>query len=312
MRRLVCLPIAILLVALLAVGVILFPVPRPELELAANYSHPFFKIGPFPITNSIITAWVTMLVLIGLLVVGTGRMKLVPRGLQNVVEWLLETLLNFVESVAGSKNARRFFPVIATIFLFVAINAWTGLLPGYGTIGYGKIEEYSGAFFGHRTGFIVTTPLLRPANTDVNFPFAVAAIAFVFIEFWGIRSLGFRHYAGKFVRLKQVGKGFGSLFKGRVKEAVGGFLFGAIDVFVGALELLSEFIRVISFTFRLFGNMTAGEILLLVIAFLVPWVLGGLVFYPLETFIGFVQALVFAGLTLVFVSMAVLSHEEEH
>lgn len=312
MRRLGCLGTALLLIALLIAGVLFFPVPRPHLELAANYSHPFFKIGPFPVTNSILTAWLSMLVLIVVLVLGTTRMKLVPRGLQNVVEWVLELLLNFVGSVAGSRNARRFFPIIATIFLFVMANAWMGLLPGYSTIGLGEVEEYSGAFSGQRTGFIVSVPLLRPSNTDINFPLAVAVIAFIAIEFWGIRSLGFFRYSSKFIRLSQLRKSAASLFKGRIKEAFGSLFFGVVDIFVGGLEALSEIIRLVSFTFRLFGNMTAGETLLLMVAFLLPWVAGALFFYQLETLLGFVQALIFSGLTLVFATIAVTPHGEEH
>jgi len=103
----------------------------------------------------------------------------------------------------------------------------------------------------------------------------------------------------------------GQLIRGKVKSAVSAFLYGAIDIFVGALELLSEFVRIISFTFRLFGNMTAGEILLLMMAFLIPWIIPA-IFYGLETFLGFVQAFIFAGLTLVFATMAVAAHETEH
>ena len=194
-------------------------------------------------------------------------------------------MYGFVEGVAGPKYAPRFFPLFATIFLFVVVNAWIGLLPFYPSLGFMNEEGE------------ITRHLLRPAGTDLNMPLALAIISFVFVEFWGIRVLGFRYF-GKFFR-------FGALLKGNIFQ-------GFIDIFVGLLELLSEFVRIISFTFRLFGNMTAGEILLLVTAFLIPFVFS-LPFYGLELLVGLIQALIFSGLTLVFVTIAVTPHGgEEH
>ena len=143
----------------------------------------------------------------------------------------------------------------------------------------------------------MTRHLLRPAGTDLNMPLALAIVSFVFVEFWGIRMLGWRYFS-KFIRL-------GAFFRGQILQ-------GAIDLFVGLLELLSELVRIVSFTFRLFGNMTAGEILLLVTAFLIPFIFS-LPFYGLEILVGFIQALIFAGLTLVFATIAIMPHEgEEH
>ena len=239
----------------------------------------------FAITNTLLSSWIVTLLLIALFYGATRRMAVVPRGLQNLMEAAVEALLNFVESVAGSENARRFFPLIATIFLFVMLNAWIGLLPIYPALGFLNDD---GELVRH---------LLRPAGTDLNMPMALALVSFVFVEFWGFRLLKLS-YLGKFIRLENLRKGnFGQV---------------PIDLFVGALELLSEFVRIISFTFRLFGNMTAGEILLLVITYLVPFVLV-LPFYGLELLVGLVQALIFAGLTLVFVVVAVTPHSvEEH
>jgi F-type H+-transporting ATPase subunit a len=238
----------------------------------------------FVITNTILSSWIVMIILIALFFMGTRNMKMVPSGLQNFLEFVLESLYNFVQGVAGEENSRKFFPVIATIFLFVMLNAWIGLLPIYPSLGF--IDH------GHMTGH-----LLRPAGTDLNMPLALALVSFVFVEFWGFRILKLS-YLTKFVRLENLRKG--------------NFAQVPIDLFVGLLELLSEFVRIISFTFRLFGNMTAGEILLLVITYLVPFVLV-LPFYGLELLVGAVQALIFAGLTLVFVVVAVTPHsEEEH
>ena len=241
-------------------------------------------------------------------------MKLIPKGWQNAVEAIYEALYNFVQGVAGEKNARLFFPIVATIFLYVIMSALLSLLPGFDTIGYGEPtpqEGLPGAFVGTYHGWIVEEPLLRKANTDINFPLALALVSFVFVEYSGIRALGFRHYMAKFVRVGQLRHGFGQLYRGHFRAALGGLFAGAIDVFVGVLEAISEFIRIVSFTFRLFGNMTAGMVLLLLIMFLLPWVVA-VPFYGLEILFGFVQALIFAGLTLVFATMAVMPHEAEH
>jgi len=271
-----------------------FSVDRPHPELPAEE---VFHLFGFPITNSIITAWLTIVVLVGMAYAATRRMKLIPSRLQIAFESVLGWLLNFCQEVAGEENGRRVFPMIATIFLFVIANAWLGLLPGFGTILISNSEGEA-------------VHLLRAANTDVNLPLALALISFVFVEYLGIRSLGGRRYLRKFVNVSQFFGSIGLLFRGRFKAGFGGLFNGIIDIFVGVLEALSEFIRIVSFTFRLFGNMTAGEILLLIVAFLVPWVLT-IPFYGLELLVGFVQALIFGGLTLVFVTLAVTPHEAE-
>lgn len=262
---------------------------RPHVQLAAE--HLPWHIGPFTLRNTVLSAWLATLVIIVLFVGGARTLKVVPGRWQNIVEVFIESLYRFVESVVGEKHARTFFPVIATIFIFVAFNAWLALLPIYPSLGFKEevVKE------GHaETVFI---PLLRSAGTDLNMPLALALVSFVFVEFWGFRSMGLA-YVGKFLRV-------GNLLRGRVFQ-------GAIDLFVGILELLSEFIRIVSFTFRLFGNMTAGEILLLVSGFLVTFVFS-VPFYGLEILVGFVQALIFAGLTTVFVALAVAGHgEQEH
>ena len=268
-------------------------IERPEPKLPAEV---IFHLFGFPVTNTIVTSWLTIVVLVGFSYFVTRRSKLVPNRWQGAFEAALGWLLTFCQNVAGEKNGRRFFPVIATIFLFVIVNAWLSLLPGFGSI------WVTGAEGEH-------VHLFRGANTDINLPLALAFISFVFVEYYGIRSLGWG-YAEKFFNFKQFGKGLGQLFRGKFKAGIGGLFNGAIDIFVGFLELLSEFIRIVSFTFRLFGNMTAGEILLLIVAFLVPWVLA-LPFYGLEILVGLVQALIFGGLTLVFVTLAVTPHHIE-
>ena len=262
----------------------IFNVSTPHVELAAG--------KPFPnllITNTMIAAWITILVLFGLFFAATRRMKLIPTGLQNFIEFLYETAADFIEDVAGKENGRRFFPLVVTIFLFVLVNAWIGLIPGFESI---KLNGM---------------PLLRNANTDINVPLMLALTSVVAIEYWGFKAKGVS-YLKTFIDFGQLGQGFMRLFRGKIKAGLSGIFNGIVAAFVGILEMFSHVIRVISFTFRLFGNMTAGLILTGVMIFIVPLVIPS-IFYGLDALFGFVQALIFAGLTLVFGYAAVVSAE---
>ena len=154
-------------------------------------------------------------------------------------------------------------------------------------------------------------PFFRSANTDVNMTLALAIMAVFCIEFWGLRSRGFRHYIVEYISLGELSRGVKLFFTGKLKEAPMAILMGVINAFMGFIEMLSHSIRLISFTFRLFGNMTAGELLLLIATFLVPWIMA-IPFYGLELIVGFIQALIFGGLTLVWATMAVEHASEEH
>lgn len=278
-------------------------------------------IGSFPIRNSMIMGWLAMLVLITVaLIIKKRGLKMVPRGLQNLVEVIVEGLFDFFDTVVQDrKQTMKFFPVVATIFIFVLLSNWMGILPGVGSIGFYEKEseilaaenagsevkvvevkedeaaavestdskvEAGAVSEGEKEIFI---PYFRSAYADVNMTFALALISVVLTQIYGFMSLGFFGYAGKF-------------FKNPFKDPIGAG--------VGILELISEFSKMISFSFRLFGNIFAGEILLTVISFLAPYI-APLPFYGLEIFVGFVQALVFSLLTLVFMKMAVTSHHEE-
>ena len=273
----------------------LFPswlsIDTPELHLPAS---PVFHIFGFPITNSIIAAWITIIFLVGFSYAVTRRMKLIPGRLQAAFEFLLGWLYDLCCSVAGEGKGRKFFPIVATIFLFVGFNAWLALLPGFGSITVHTVEG--------------EVHLLRPANTDINMPLAIALSSVFFVQYFGLRSLG-RRYVAKFINVGGFLSSLGKIMKGRIRAGFSGLITGVIEIFVGFLELLSEFIHVVSFTFRLFGNMTAGEILILVAVFLVPF-LFALPFYGLELLIGFIQAIIFSGLTLIFLTVAVYQHEE--
>jgi len=309
MPRHLLIGVLFIFVILLVVGFLVGPLGRKifgDLGLPAWLSlpHPEFRLPAetvcylfgFPVANSLIGAWITMVVLICLSYVITRRMKIIPGRLQSAFEFLLGWLYDLCRRVAGEKNGRQFFPVVTTIFLFVAFNAWLSLIPGFGSIFVTNAEGEQ-------------IHLLRGANTDINIPLALALVSFIFVEYFGLKSLGLR-YLGKFFNVGQFFQSLRQMGKGRLRAGLGGLFTGFINIFVGLLEALSEMVRIVSFTFRLFGNMTAGEILLLVAAFLIPWVFA-LPFYGLELLVGFVQALIFGGLTLVFLTLAVAHHGEE-
>lgn len=295
--------VGLVLVALFLAGIVTGPLgakftggepfmPSPEVHLppepifpATEHVNPV-SISPdnWAITNTMLASWITLAVLIAFFYFTTRHMKVVPGRLQALAEMMVEMLLGFVEAAVGKERARTIFPLVATIFMLVMFNAWLGILPFYGFIG-----------FMNEKGHLIAT-LLRNANTDLNQPLAIALVSVITVEYWGMRHIGASRYLGQFFNFK-------NLLRGRP--------LGLIDIFIGLLEILSHFIRIISFTFRLFGNMTAGEILLLIAAFLVPFILA-VPFYGLELLIGFVQALIFAGLTLAFAAIAITPHEEEH
>ncbi|MGQ9646139.1 MAG: F0F1 ATP synthase subunit A [Thermodesulfobacteriota bacterium] len=273
-------------------------VPRPHVALPAE---PIAHIGSFSITNTLIASWFTILVLVGLSIFLTRKMKLIPDRRQGLAEVIVEGLLNFVESVADKKNARMIFPGVATIFIYVIFNAYLALLPFFGTIG----------MYHHAHGHDEFIAFFRAANTDVNVPLSIALMSFFFVESWGMRVVGVTRYLSEFINVRQFLQGLKEIFTGKIKTGPMNIVFGFISLFVGVLEIFSHLTRMLSFTFRLFGNMTAGEILILVSCFLIPLVFT-IPFYGLELLIGMIQALIFSGLTLVFGTIAVSPHEESH
>jgi len=245
-----------------------------EISLAAEK---IGHLGSFPITNSILTSWIATIILVLVAFIATRNLKLVPKGIQNFFELVVEMLLNLVNSVMNDMAAtKKYFPLLATIFLFIITNNWLGLFPGIGSIGFH--EELHGKE--------VFVPIFRGGNADLNTTLALAIIAVVAIQIFGVIAIGAGKYISKFLNFKS-----------------------PILFFVGILEFISELSRIISFSFRLFGNIFAGEVLLAVITMLLPFV-GPLPFYGLEIFVGFIQALVFTMLALVFIKSAITDHSE--
>ena len=354
-----------------AFGLGFFASSLPAIQLPAEKVTDGFDtpIGKWDVMNTMITTWLAMLVLILVSLKIRSNLSDVPGRLQSLFEVIMEFFLSLCEQIAGKEKARKFFPLVFTIFIFIIVANWMGILPGFGTVGriagpeeiahhhdahdyhdpalagsaheskdnehhkdkahgsseahgddhgshldsvklhvfrdyegipiaalspgslqeeltFAEYEEKHGDIgTGKRAGHLV--PFLRSANTDLNMSLAIALVAMVMVHFWGFSILGFLGHAGKFISFKS----------------------GPIGFFVGILELISEFGRVISFTFRLFGNIFAGEVLLMAMAFLLPFI-GILPLLGLELFVGLIQAFVFSMLTLVFAAMASVSHDD--
>ena len=262
----------------------------PEIKLAPDV---IFNIGPLPVTNTLLCTWITIIVLVVLTFFATRRQDLIPRGMQNFAEWAVESLLGLVESVAGKEKGRKFFPLVATFFIFILFANLLDIFPGVDTIGWVDLTAIRQAhlapptsifLFGDYSNKIV--PWLRPATTDLNLTIGMALVSVIVTQFFGLSMLGTKRYLGRFFKFTS-----------------------PINFYVGLLELVSEIARIISLSFRLFGNIFAGTIVLAIFALLLP-VVGGVVFIPFELFVAFLQAFIFALLTLVFLQIA--TSEEEH
>ncbi len=253
---------------------------------------------PIPVTNALLTTWLTMVVLVLFALWARSGLQEVPTGKQNFAEMIVETLNGLVESIAGAKWAPTFFPIVATIFLFVLVSNWLDLLtPILAAVGINENGEI--------------LPILRSPSTDLNFTVGLALISVGLTQYFGMRANGWLGYWGRFIKVGWVRDLIGVL-SGKRKGSPGGILMmGVIDTFMGLIELVSEIAKILSFSFRLFGNIFAGEVVLLVIPFLLSFLVP-LVFMGLELFVGLIQAFIFAVLTLAFMSTAVASHGAEH
>ncbi len=239
------------------------------LNLSAEQLGTFFGM---PITNTLVTSWIITILLIVIAFFVGKNIKMIPGKIQSLFEVMFDFIMNFMEQILESKKlAHKFFPLIVTIFLFVFTANVTEFVPGIGSIGF---FQYDGAH-------TVFAPILRSINTDLNMTLALAIISFLVIEIAGITAIGFWKYAGKFINFKS-----------------------PLAFIVGLIELMSETIRLVSFSFRLFGNIFAGEVLIAVVSFFVPYFLP-VPIMAFEMFIGFVQAAIFSLLTLLFIKLAV-------
>jgi F-type H+-transporting ATPase subunit a len=322
--------------ALLVGGSLLLRFRLPPVVVRAE-PLPGVVLGGVQITNAIVTALLVDFILVVLAVLGTRKMRLIPSGLQNFLELIIEVLYNLTESVAGSKWTPRFFFIVATIFFYVLVSNWFGLIPGLAAFGiceehHVEEAEHHAAIPGLAAPLLdhpeedprpplgcqageVIVPLFRSPSTDLNNNFALALISVFMTQVFGVMALGVNYFS-KFLNVKGMLRAFGPDEHGQRRGCsgmLGAFIFGGIDFFVGILETISEFAKIISFSFRLFGNIFAGEVMLLVLASLVPLVLT-IPFLGLEVFVGLIQAFIFYILTLAFFTIATISHDhgEEH
>jgi F-type H+-transporting ATPase subunit a len=261
---------------------------EPALSLKAI---PLVQVGKFAITNSMLVTWIVAAGIIVFAQIATRNIKPIPSGIQNFWEWLVEGLHNFLESIIGPELVRKTFWFFATIFIFILFVNWFGLIPGVGTIGWGHYDP--------STGFHVDRPLLRGGNADLNMTTAMAAVFFALWLVWAIQAQG----VGGFLKHLFAPKG----------ETTGVLkvLMAVIFFMVGWLEVISILFRPVSLSFRLYGNIYAGESILEAMSTMVPlWLawLPPIPFYFMEILVGVVQALVFMLLTAVF-TMLITQHD---
>jgi F-type H+-transporting ATPase subunit a len=315
-----------ILVVSLVIGIILYAlgVKMTKADLAISAAaEPIVCLGGelegehcasgFPITNSLIMTVIVDLLLLLTIIFGARNLQLIPRGFQNFVEFMVEGFYNFAQSV-DRKNVAKFFPLCASIFFFVLYSNYFALVPGVGSIGVCRVahaaesttaegaehaeaapaetatvteQEKPSETFAGLPGYCAdghVISFLRAPSADLNVTLAWALSAVFMVEVFGFQALGLS-YLTKFFNFRE----------------------GVMGFFVGILELVSEFVRIIAFSFRLFGNIFAGEVVLTVMAFLFAYLLP-LPFYGLELFVAFMQAFIFSVLTLVFMSLATISH----
>ncbi len=257
-----------------------------ELHIPTLAPETLFHIGSLPVTNTIINVWLAILIFFILGLVLRSKINLKPSKTQNFIEFFLEKLFVYFDQVTGDrKKTMQFLPIVGSVFFFILLSNWLGLLPGTGSI---KIGE---------------APLLRPANTDLNLTVAMAIVSVVSSHLFGLFSVGFFTHINKFI---QIGTFFKSLTKGPVA-----IFTAVIELAVGLIEIVSELAKVLSLSLRLFGNIFAGEVLISVISSIAAAAVPA-PFMMLEILVGLIQASVFTMLTLVYLTvMTTKPHGEE-
>jgi len=273
-------------------------------------AEPLFEIGSITVTNSLLSGALVAICLILFFVIYQKNLKLLPTKFQLFIEWVIESIYSLCKDVLGKESAVKLFPIIFTFFTFIIISNWFGLLPFVGSVGTAKHSKGEGGLHiptivlgGEQNFFEINSkteikPYFRSSSADLNFTIALAIISFLLIQFSALKGAGF-HYLGKYFDYRvKIGKGLAMLGVP--------FMF-LINFFWKTLELVLEFSKILSFSFRLFGNIFAGEVLLLVITSLTFGLLT-LPFIGFEIFVGFIQAIVFIFLTMVFIKVSVEAH----
>jgi F-type H+-transporting ATPase subunit a len=259
------------------------------------YAEPIFNIGSFQVTNSLLTSWVGVLVVLALTLAIKLKIKKIPGKLQNFFEVMMEGALSLVDQVTNDRKiSQRIFPFVFSLFVFILINNWLGLLPIFGSIGL-LVKEGTGSAF---------VPFLRSATADINTTLALSIMVVIGSNFFGIVVIGAWKTFNKYVNIKALGE---MVTKVRKDPAV--LIVAPITFFVGLLELLGEIAKIASLSFRLFGNVFAGEVLLASMSAIFAYIVPG-PFLFLEVFVGLIQALIFSLLATVYFTIASQDHSE--
>ena len=262
------------------------------------FAEPITHIGGFTVTNAMISSWVVTIFLVALSFILRSKLKEIPRGVQNVFEVMIEQALSLCDQVTGNrKTSEKIFPIAFSVFLFILANNWLGLLP-LGGLGIVEQGEHG----------MVFVPFLRGGTADVNTTIALAVMAVVGANIFGIFSIGAWKILNKYVNIKALGQIWSEIRKNPTVIIV-----APITFFVGLIEIVGEFAKVASLSFRLFGNVFAGEVLLVSMATLIAYVVP-IPFMFLEILVGVIQALIFSILLIVYftISASEHEHEEEH
>ncbi|MEX2029274.1 MAG: FoF1 ATP synthase subunit a [Candidatus Paceibacterota bacterium] len=261
------------------------------------FAEPILHYGSFNITNALLTSWVVVGIIIILSLVLRSQLKAVPNKVQNLFEIVVDGALNLCDQVTNNRSlSMKIFPIAISVFFFILFNNWLGIMP---LGGFGIIEEGE-----HGLAFV---PFLRGGTADINTTIALAIMAVVGANIFGIFSIGIWKTFNKYVNLKALGGIFTKIRKDPVVIIV-----APITFFVGIIEIIGEFAKVASLSFRLFGNVFAGEVLLVSMAAIVAYVIP-IPFIFLEILVGVIQALVFSVLLVVYFTIGATDHEhEEH
>jgi F-type H+-transporting ATPase subunit a len=262
-----------------------------------------FMLGFLPVTNTLLTGWIVVVLLTLLCVVISRSIREVPGGIQNVAEALLENMLEFMDQVTHDRaRSRKFLPIVGALFPFILFSNWMGLLPGVGTIGIWQVTAAGKELI----------PFIRPVTSDPNMTFAMSIATVVISHVLGMMAIGIFKYWGKFIQVAPLWKAVTSIGKVPAGRYATDVFTAVIGIGVGLIELMSEVAKMISLALRLFGNIFAGEVLIHVLSSLIPFVLPT-PFMFLELIVGVVQALVFSMLTLVYLTLATdAPHGDEH
>ncbi len=270
-------------------------------------AEPVLNIAGFAVTNSVLNGFVAI-IFFGLVAFFLNRRKLsvIPKGLHNFTEMILEGMLGFMDQVTSDRaKSRKFLPIVGSLFLYILFSNWLGLFPGVGSIGINTVHH----------GEPVFLPLFRPVTSDLNATIAMALFSVVISHIIGAVAVGFFRYANKFIKLGDLWQALVGFTKKSFGQAIIGLFVAVIEIGVGLIEVISEIAKVISLSLRLFGNVFAGEVLLSVIGGLIAYGLP-LPFMALELMVGVVQAIVFSTLVLVYLTLAIEkphgAHDDEH